>query len=484
MVEEKSLDLVGKLSADGAVLGRFRLKAISPDDGKYGKSGDPLRPYLSAEAEWRTCAFVQKVLLETRWDFGKAEEKHVREVEAALEKIDPLNIALLEDKIRHDQLAVIEEIGRYVSLETKALLHPGTTSYDILDTARSFLFRNAWKEVMRPKIKEVILGLSGVAEQTMDVLQIGRTHLQNTSPVPFGVIIAGYAARLADRVEHLDYCFGRLNGKISGIVGTGAGVEMVIGEGKAIEFERAVLRKLGLESDYTATQVVQKERLADVGSGLVTLAHVIGDFAGDIRLLYSSAIGEVTSRDSAQLLGGSSTDAAKDNPIHWENLEGKVPVIEGGMRVLYAMIQTDFQRDLRSSVQGRYQPQVMMAEEYEMSLRMEKALQQLSLNRDRLEENLLAFRRFPSEPMVTILRGEGWVHSQYGEGHYFVKKASQTAKKERIPLLEIALRDAEFHAVYDRLPLHKKDILSGKLELYVGDSKERAKRNLEYARSI
>lgn len=482
---ESDFDLVGKLSKGEEAIQRFRLRCISPDDGKYGKACDPLREYLSAEAEWRACVLIQKILLETRKEFRRAEDRHVREIASAFEKIDPLNIALLEEKVtRHDQLAVIEEIGRYVSPETKALLHPGTTSYDILDTARSYLFRETWRRVMRPKANEVILQLCDIAGQTIDVLQAARTHLQNTSPVPFGVTIAGYAARLAERVENLDSAFGHLRGKISGIVGTGAGIEMMVGKGRAMEFEKAVLERLGLEPDYTATQIVQKERLADVGNGIVTLAHVVGDFAGDIRLLYSSAIQEVTSRDSASRLGGSSIDAAKNNPIDYENIEGKVPEVEGGMRVLYAMIQTDLQRDLRSSVQARYQPQAMMAQVYEMTARMNKALRQLSLNRDKIAQNLVPVREFPSEAMVTILKGEGWVHSAYGDPHTFVKEISKGAKMMKKPLLEVALMNPEFQEVYQNLSEHKKRILQGELELYIGDSLERARRNLEYARSV
>ena len=206
---------------------------------------------------------------------------------AALDKIDPLNMALLEERVtRHDQLAVIEEIGRFVSPETKALLHPGTTSYDILDSVRSSLFREAWSREMRPRVKDVIAQLCGLAEETRGIVQVGRTHLQYTSPVLFGATIAGYAARIAERTQFLDRAYNGLRGKVSGIVGTGASIEMVVGEGKSLEFERVALAKLGLEPDSTATQIVQKERLTDVGHGLVTLAHVLGDFAGDMRVSF------------------------------------------------------------------------------------------------------------------------------------------------------------------------------------------------------
>ena len=496
-------DLVSKLSEKEEQLRRFQLKCISPDDSKYGKKSEDLVNYLSAEAEWRACAHVQRTLLETRINFGKAEQSDLDKVDEAMKNFDPLNVTLLEETspkeggTRHDQLAVIEEIGDYVSSKTKSLLHPGTTSYDILDTARSYLFKTAWKEVIRPAIIEPIRKLSDMAErfvgvdekalengERMPFLFTGRTHLQDTSPVPFGMTLAGYAARLANRVELCDSYFDDLRGKISGIVGTGAGIDMVMREGESLAFELVALNKLGLKPDLTATQIVQKERLADVGHGLTSLMLVLRDFANDMRILYSSAIGEVTSRDNAERLGGSSADATKNNPIDYENIRGKAIVVQSGMPILYDMIVSDLQRDLSSSVEACYQPQAMMVQTHESFLRLNKSLEQLSVNEDRVAENLQSVRENPSEAMVSILRGEKWIHSKYGVGHDFVKEIGKRAKKEDKSLLVVALEDSEFREVYDSLSEKKKSILSGKLEYYVGSAFERAKKNIEYVRSI
>ena len=481
-----NLDLVSKLSEEERLLQKHSLDCISPDDAKYGKASTKLKKYLSAAAEWKTCAYVQKVLLETRVEFGQAEQTNLEEVNVALEKVDPLNMALLEGEVtRHDQLAVIEEIGRFVSPETKALLHPGTTSYDILDTARSYLFKEAWNNVIRPEVVSTLEKLCDLSERSMDILQTGRTHLQDTSPVLFGSMIAGYAARITDRLEKCDASFEDLRGKVSGMVGTGASIDMVIGEGKSIEFEISVLKKLGLKPDYTATQVVQKERVADVGHGITTLMHVLGDFANDIRILYSSAINEVTSRDNVERLGGSSADATKNNPINYENIVGTSSVVESGMRVLYGIIQTDLQRDLRGSKQARYQPQAMMAETYESFLRMNKALGQLSINEDVIAKNLERVRKNPSEAMTAILRGEKWIHSEYGVGHDFVKEMGKRAKREGRPLLKECFEDSEFRMLYSRqLTENKRAILEGELENYVGSSRTRAQQNLKYVKSV
>jgi len=467
---------------------QLELKAlfnISPDDAKYRKSSDSLREYLSAGAEWFACADVEKALMETLVEYGKAKQKNLDEVDNALRKISPLEMERLEAEVtKHDQLAVIEELGKYVSQETKALFHPGTTSFDKLDTARAYLFKGAWKKVIRPKIREGIEKLCVLSEKSMDIIRAGRTHLQQTSPVSYGMMFASYAARLADRVEMCDTYFDKLKGKISGIVGTGAGIEMVVGEGKSVFFEIDVLKKLDLEPDYTATQVTQKERLADVGNGLTTLLHVLEDFANDIRLLYSSEISEVTSRDNAERLGGSSADATKNNPIQYENMCGKASVVESGMRVLYEMIATDIDRDLKSSVMARYQPQQMMAQTYESFSRLSKALDQLSINEDKVAEHLQKVRDNPSEAMVQILKGERFIHSQYGLSHDFVKETGKKAKKSGQKLLDVAMQDEEFKKVYSYLDNGKKSILSGRIDEYIGSAKIRADHNIKYARKI
>lgn len=480
------LDLVSKLDPQERILMEYDLNNISPTDAKYKSASKNLAKYLSADAEWRCCAQIQKVLLETRMEFGQAEQWHVDEINNALEKISPLNMSLLESEVtKHDQLAVIEELGRYISPETKALLHPGTTSYCIMDTAKSYNVKKAWKDVIRPEVSISIEELCNLSEKSKDILQVGRTHLQVTSPVPFDLTLSQSAERLANRTERIDYFVDDLRGKISGIVGTGSGIEMVIGRGKSIEFEEAVLKKLDLKPDYAATQIVQKERLADVGHGMTSLSHVLGNIANNIRILYSSEINEVTSRSNEERLGGSSADAMKNNPINYENIAGTPPIVEGGMRVLYELIETDLQRDLRSSKQARYQPAEMMAATYESFKRFNKScLPNLSINEDMMARNLNFVRNNPSEAMTAILRGEKWVHSKLGVGHDFVKNMGKKAKKEKRKLLEVSLEDPEFKIVYDGLPNYKQSILNGELELYTGSAHERARKNVEYARRI
>ncbi|MBI4142223.1 hypothetical protein HY484_04820 [Candidatus Woesearchaeota archaeon] len=479
------LNLISRMDSIERLLAEEHLKCINPDDAKYWDDTKKLSPYLSADAEWRCFAFVQKVLLETRMEFGQAQQQHVDEVSVALEKISPLNMALLEKKVtKHDQLAVIEEIGRFVSPETKALLHPGTTSYDVVDTARSYLLKSAWYNVIRNKVKDVVDKLCNLAEQHNDLLQVGRTHLQDTSPITFGSMIASYAKRIAERAQKCDSAFDGLLGKISGIVGTGASIEVVIGKGKAHEFERCVLAKLGLKADSTATQIIAKEHVVDVASNIAVLMSVTANFANDIRILYSSAIGEVTSLDSAARLGGSSADAGKNNPVNYENIKGKGRVVESGLIIAQGLLETNLQRDLCNSVQARYEPQLMMTRLYESYCRLSRALNELSVNDKRMRENLVPVRNSPTEGMTAILRSHGYIHPKFGVGHDVVKVFAKQAKREKRKLLDVALDDSHFSVSFLLWPKWHQDILKGELEQYLGAAKEKAQENITYARAL
>ena len=86
--------------------------------------------------------------------------------------------------------------------------------------------------------------------------------------------------------------------------------------------------------------------------------------------------------------------------------------------------------------------------------------------------------------MVSIMRGDGYVHPTLGIGHDVVKKFSLTARQEGISLLSVALRDEHFAAYFSRLSDLKRSILNGDFEEYVGSAYERAAINREYARGV
>lgn len=474
-----NLDFISKISKEQKIILKHKMQSISPDDWRY--SQEDLKEYLTQFAELKAAAIVQRALLETRIEFGKAQISDLKEFDKALEKFDPRNVVLIEKNItKHDQLAVIEELWRYLPKEVKAKLHPWTTSYDIVDTARAYLLKKVFKEKLSPLLKETIKKLVNIAIENKDIIQVWRTHIQDTSPIIFWTLLSNTAKNLADRYNLTKQAFNNLKWKVSWIVWTWASIEMVIWKGKSEEFEKKVLEKLDLKSDTTATQIVQKYNLADLGHNLVMIMHIIWGFANDMRLLYSTAISEVTSLDAKKRLWGSSADASKNNPINYENIAWKIAIVESGMRILYELCQTDLQRDLRGSIQARYQPQAMISQVYESLKRLNKELEQLSVITENIWKNLEKIRKNPSEALVAILRWESWTHSKYWVWHSFVKQMAKIAKENKKNLIEVCLEDQEFKQMFENLSQDKKDILNWMLEKYIWHSKKRLEDNCKY----
>jgi len=154
------------------------------------------------------------------------------------------------------------------------------------------------------------------------------------------------------------------------------------------------------------------------------------------------------------------------------------------MPVVYDLIMSDLERDLTGSVEVRYEPGGMLTKTYEMFTRSSKALPNLDIVSDRVQKNLQKVRDKPSEAMVAILRGEGWVHSEYGVGHSFVKKIGKIAQNEDVPLMKVAKRDQEFMELYKGLTPMKRSILDGQIENYLGSSEYRRDHNIEYAKKV
>lgn len=460
-------ELEQKVAALEKKLIEQRQDMVCPLDYKYD---DPeIKKHISSAAVWRGCAEVQLALMKGRLHFEKATPENVAEMEHALTQFSPANADKLEGKLRHDQLAVIAELAKYVSQDTADKMHPGTTSYDILDTARNKKFKDVAQKVIIPKAKELLKVLVDLAKTYKNRVQIGRTHDQWTSPITFGYSIAIYADRLAGRIDKLEEAANNLEGKISGIVGTSASVATVIGDDIALEFERYVLEELiKLKVCRHPTQVVSKEVLADYANALVSMQGVMADAANTMRHLQASEIAEVSGRQSKQELGGSSADPSKNNPINFENVNGVWETAIGGMATIYHMQVSDHQRDLRGSVQARYEPQHIIGIVYDSLKRMAKQMGDLAVNETAMDRNLDSANRYPAEAMNAVLKAHN-----YPDAHKTVKEWAKGAMKEGVTLLEYAMKEERMRQMWeDDLTYQEKDHLKN-IRTYIGKAVEK-----------
>ncbi len=480
----KELDLFGKLSLEKQRETEWALLSVDPLDSKYREKITPLMKHISSAAEWSYCVRVQLALMKGLHKFGKASEQNVKELEAAMDKIVPANISLLEEQVtHHDQLAVILECMRYVSEDTALKIHPGTTSYDILDTGRNWAFADGWRKVIRQESVSAVKALGELAktEHLKDAIMVGRTHNQHTSPLYFSYMLSCYAVDIINAINRVDASASNLEGKIAGIVGSSASVAEFVGLENQMAFEKYVIEDgIGLKLCTNPTQIIPKGNLANFGFNVLLLNGALANMANTMRLLYSAEIGEVVSLSAKERLAGSSIDAGKNNPIDWENIAGQYEVAKGGVMTLLALIVSDHQRDLRGSVQARYEPQRIMAMTYEALLRTNKGIKDLYVIKEKMKANLEGIRKKPSEAMTGILKAHIFKHPEYGGAHESVATWARKAQKQGKLLLDIAREDSTFCDYWsNKLDERQREILSGKIERYAESCAPRTNRNLE-----
>ena len=420
---------------------------LDPLDIKY--YAPELGAFLSMDAEVRYCAKVQQALIVGLRDYGLATDEDVDAMVEAVKLIRPYEVYRLEKEVtKHDQLAVIQELSNHLPEETARKLHPGTTSYDILDTARSRMYKDALQQVIIPQTKKCLGVLCDLAEEYADRVQVGRTHGQWTSPVTFGYSIAHYAERLSRRLPKLVDIQHDLRGKIAGMVGTRASTGIFVGQEHALDFERRVLKFLHLEPVEAPTQIVPKEEVADMVHFMITSHGVLADMSNTMRDLQRSEIDEVSQADTLDRLGGSSADPSKNNPITFENIQG---MYEGFIKNMilntYELAVSDHQRDLRNSVIARFIP-LVFAGYYDSLKRATRVMGNLAVIHESMDRNLdLANQKGNGEPMNAVLK-----RADFPNAHSRVNVWSKLAAKERRNLLEVALEDEEFAEVYSTLP--------------------------------
>src|SRR4051795_2281268 len=199
-------------------------------------------------------------------------------------------------------------------------IHYGLTSSDVLDTALALQIKRAG-EIILPGARELVAALAERAREHVDTLCVGRTHGVHAEPTTFGVKLAGFAFEAARNVERLERAFEQAaGGALSGAGGTYAATSP--------DFELRVLGRLGLGAERVSTQVVPRDRHAELLSAVSLAGAGLERFATEIRHLQRTEVREVEEPFRAGQKG-SSAMPHKRNPIVSERITGIARLLRG-----------------------------------------------------------------------------------------------------------------------------------------------------------
>lgn len=335
----------------------------------------------------------------------------------------------IEKDTRHDVVAFTRAVSETLGEERK-WVHYGLTSTDVVDTALSYVIKQA-NEILSKDLNNFVEILKNKAKEHKYTVQMGRTHGVHAEPTTFGLKLALWYQEMKRNVERFDAARKNIEvGKISGAVGTYANIDPFV--------EQFVCEKLGLEAAPISTQTLQRDRHAHYMSTLALIATSIEKFAVEIRGLQKSETREVE-EFFAKGQKGSSAMPHKRNPIGSENMTGMARVIRGYMMTAYENVALWHERDIsHSSAERIILPDATIALNYMLN-RFSNIVKNLTVYPENMKRNMdrtlgLIF----SQRVLLALIDKGLVRE---EAYDTVQPHAMDAWEQQVPFRSLIDKD-------------------------------------------
>lgn len=358
-------------------------------------------------------------------------------------RFDTAEIAEFEKETRHDMIAFLKSVGKDLG-KYNGFLHFGLTSYDIVDTALALQTRKACDIILKELtlLGKVILGL---AKRHKKTVMIGRTHGVHAQPITFGLKCLSWLEEVKRGIERLKRAKENIAyGKISGAVGTYSQIPPRV--------EELALKRLGLKPEPVTTQVVPRDRYAELFTTLAIIGSCLERIATEIRNLQRTEIGEVA-EPFYKGQRGSSAMPHKRNPIICERVCGLTRVIRAN--VLAGLENTNLwhERDIsNSSVERVILPDSTILVHYCCRL-MIGVLKGLRVYPKKMLENLnLSNGQFFSQSLWNAMIKKGMGRD---ESYKLVQTLSFQAEKEGRMLKEVALENNQIKKHFSKEEIEK-----------------------------
>ena len=330
---------------------------VSVLDYRYGT--EEMRSVFRANSYLQALLTVETTLAEVQEKRKIIPEGNAKNIRNGMPNVKRERVEQIESEINHDVMAVVKALEEQSGKSGK-WIHFGATSYDIVDTARALQHKEAI-DLIEKAIEQLLKSLADLSQKHKDTVMLGRTHGQWATPITFGLKMAVFTAELNRHKERLFELKPRiLTGKFLGAVGSGAAMAP-----HTLDVQTDICKKLGLNEPLATTQILGRDRIAELIAWGSNLASSLEKFTAEVRNLQRSDIGEVAEAFDRKKQVGSSTMAQKKNPITSENIGGLARIVRS---MLYTSYENNLQwheRDLaNSSAERIILPQFYILLEY------------------------------------------------------------------------------------------------------------------------
>jgi adenylosuccinate lyase len=409
------------------------LPILPIDTGRYGTP--EMRRVFEEEMRVQKRLDVEAALALAHAQVGNIPRKDAEKIAAtaSLQHVKLTRIKAIEKEIKHDIASLVRALAEACG-SSGAYVHLGATSYDIVDTANALQLKGAM-DIIEKKLSCFKSILQEKTLRYKSTVMAGRTHGQHALPITLGFKFAVWTSEITRHMQRLNDCRDRvLVGKMSGAVGTQAG----LGE-HAMRIQELVMKRLGISAAEISTQIVQRDRYAEVVCLLALIAASLENFATEIRELQRPEIGELFESFEAEKQVGSSTMPHKRNPETCERVCGLARIVRSLVVPALEDVTTWHERDLTQSSAERFIfPEACILVDYLLFL-MSDIVVNLRVDEQRMLRNVdLTQGRTMSEAVMMALTRKG-VDRQ--EAHELLRKLTVKSEVEKQHFKEILLED-------------------------------------------
>jgi adenylosuccinate lyase len=344
---------------------------------------------------------------------------------------DIARIDEIERTTQHDVIAFTTSVAEHVGPSAR-WLHFGLTSSDVIDTAQALQMRDACDLILK-NLDALRQAVRSRADEHRRTPMIGRTHGVHAEPMTFGLKLANWYAELSRDVERVRRARTTISaGKISGAVGTFAHLPPTV--------EADVCRSLGLEPAPVSSQVIQRDRHAELLSALALTGSSLEKFALEIRGLQKTEIGEVE-EPFAKGQKGSSAMPHKRNPIGCEQIVGLARLLRANAGAAFENNALWHERDIsHSSVERVILPDSFIALDH-MLRRFTRIVTGMVVYPERMRANLELSRGVVFSGTVLLELARCGVSRE--QAYEWVQRNAMRAFHEQRQFKELLLADAD-----------------------------------------
>lgn len=385
------------------------------------------------ENKYRAWLEVEILACEAWAKLGVIPEEDVKRIREKA-SFDVQRIYEIEQETRHDVVAFTRAVSETLGPERK-WIHYGLTSTDVVDTALSYLIKQA-NAIIRNDLERFITVLKEKALQHRHTVMMGRTHGVHAEPTTFGLKMALWYEEMKRNLARFNEAASRIEvGKISGAVGTYANIDPYV--------EEYVCEKLGLTPAPVSTQTLQRDRHAAYLSVLALIATSIEKFATEIRHLQKTETREVEEFFHAGQTG-SSAMPHKRNPIASENMSGMARVVRGYMLTAYENVALWHERDIsHSSAERIIIPDATIAINYMLN-RFTNVVKNLTIYEEQMRENIFkTYGVIFSQRVLLSLIDQGMTRE---EAYNVVQPLAMKAWEEKTDFKQLVAKDPVIQA--------------------------------------